>query len=89
MVWLWLREQRPLYVGIIGFLSLAFYGIIPVFQPPENPFGRIYAAYGAVFIALSVIWGLGIDKKRPDVLDFVGATICIVGALVMMWPRAE
>lgn len=87
LVWLWLREGRPLYLAILGFLLLGAYGVVPVFQPSEHPFGRIYAAYGAVFIVLSLLWGWGIDKKRPDNLDWYGAAFCLVGILVMMWPR--
>lgn len=87
LVWLWLREHGSAKLGIFGFLILALYGIIPVFQPPEHPFGRIYAAYGAVFIILSVSWEWVINKRVPDLRDWLGAGICLVGALVMMWPR--
>jgi small multidrug resistance family-3 protein len=47
----------------------------------------VYAAYGAVFIVLSVFWGWLIDRHRPDVRDSIGAAICVAGAIVMMWPR--
>jgi small multidrug resistance family-3 protein len=87
LVWIWLREGKGLGVGIAGFILLAVYGIVPVFQPKEHPFGRIYAAYGAIFIVLSIFWGWGVDSKKPDVRDFVGAAICVVGAFFMMWPR--
>jgi small multidrug resistance family-3 protein len=88
LVWLWLREHRGLLLGIAGFIALALYGIVPVLQPREHPFGRVYAAYGAVFIVLSVIWGWGIDHQRPDARDWAGAVIALVGAAVMMWPRS-
>lgn len=87
LVWLWLREGRPLGYGIFGFLFLAAYGVIPVFQPQEHTFGRVYATYGAVFIVLSVLWRWALDGKRPDFRDWVGTAICIVGAFVIMWPR--
>ena len=47
-------------------------------------FGRAYAAYGGVFIVLSVLWGWGIDKKTPDLYDWLGAAICLVGVSVML-----
>jgi len=50
-------------------------------------FGRVYAAYGGVFIVLSVLWGWGVDKKMPDTYDLIGAVICIIGVSVMLWPR--
>jgi small multidrug resistance family-3 protein len=87
LVWLWLREHRPVVLGVLGFLILALYGLIPVFQPPEHPFGRVYAAYGAVFIILSVVWGWGVDRHAPDLRDCLGTFICLIGATIMMWPR--
>ena len=56
-------------------------------QAKENPFGRIYAAYGGVFIILSLLWGWAIDARRPDPRDTLGAALCLVGVAVMMWPR--
>ena len=46
---------------------LVLYGIIPTFQPAH--FGRVYAAYGGVFIVLSLLWGWMFDGNRPDRLD--------------------
>src|ERR1700722_16471265 len=88
LVWLWLREQRHAALGVAGFVALALYGVVPVLQARAQPFGRVYAAYGAVFVALSVLWGWGIDHHRPDARDWIGAAICIAGAVVVMWPRA-
>lgn len=88
LVWLWLRKQQGMLVGLAGMAVLALYGVLPTLQPPEHPFGRVYAAYGAVFILLSTLWGWGIDGRRPDGRDFVGVTICLLGAAVMMFPRA-
>ena len=88
LVWLWLRQQRPVAIGIAGMAILALYGVVPTYQPPEHPFGRVYAAYGAVFIALSALWGWWIDGQRPDGRDAVGTLVCLVGAAIMMWPRS-
>lgn len=88
MVWLWLRESRPLWYGIVGSLILVVYGIIPTLQSFPS-FGRVYAAYGGVFIVLAVLWGWLIDKKAPDLYDWIGAAICLVGVSVMLWaPRS-
>jgi small multidrug resistance family-3 protein len=88
LVWLWLRQQRSIIVGIAGMIVLALYGIVPTLQPVQHPFGRIYAAYGAVFIALSALWGWGIDGQRPDLRDVVGIAVCLLGTSILMWPRA-
>lgn len=83
LIWLWLREGRPFYLGLLGGLSLALYGVIATLQTFPS-FGRVYAAYGGVFIVLSVLWGWGIDKKTPDLYDWIGASICLVGVAVML-----
>ncbi|MBD7937234.1 MULTISPECIES: YnfA family protein [Cytobacillus] len=82
-IWLWLREGKPFYWGIGGMVALALYGVIATFQSFPS-FGRVYAAYGGVFIVLSVLWGWGIDKKAPDMYDWIGAAICLVGVGVML-----
>ncbi|WP_261132075.1 YnfA family protein [Bacillus sp. Marseille-Q3570] len=87
LIWLSLREGYPWYWGLLGGVALALYGVIATFQSFPS-FGRVYAAYGGVFIVLSVLWGWGIDKKTPDFYDWIGAFICIVGVSVMLWgPR--
>ena len=55
LVWLWLREGKGLLIGILGSAVLVLYGIIPTFQPSQ--FGRVYAAYGGIFVVLSITWG--------------------------------
>ncbi|MEH6908606.1 YnfA family protein [Neobacillus drentensis] len=65
LIWLWLREGKPIYWGIFGGITLALYGVIATFQSFPS-FGRVYAAYGGVFIVLSILWGWGIEKKTPD-----------------------
>jgi len=84
LVWLWLREGQTYWFGIIGSIILIVYGIIPTFQNFPS-FGRVYAAYGGVFIIISVLWGLGIDKKTPDTYDWVGAAVCLIGVSIMLW----
>lgn len=87
LIWLWLREGKSIYWGIGGGVSLVLYGIIATFQTFPS-FGRVYAAYGGVFIVLSVLWGWGIDKKTPDLYDWIGAGICLIGVSVMLFaPR--
>jgi len=83
LIWLWLREGRSFWLGGLGGIILALYGVIATFQSFPS-FGRVYAAYGGIFIVLSVLWGWGIDKKTPDLYDWIGAAICLVGVSVML-----
>lgn len=86
LVWLWLRDRRSVAFGIFGGLLLFLYGVVPTFQPTH--FGRVYAAYGGVFVVLSLLWGWWMDERRPDVPDVMGAILCLVGvAIIMYWPR--
>jgi small multidrug resistance family-3 protein len=86
LVWIWLRYQRSLLFGILGGAVLVIYGVIPTFQPAH--FGRVYAAYGGIFIILSMLWGWLIDGRVPDFFDLTGGGVCLVGVLIIMyWPR--
>jgi len=87
LVWLYMRDDKgPLYL-IAGAIILFLYGIIPTFQP-EASFGKVYAAYGGVFIALSILWGWLVDGLRPDTYDIIGSLVCIVGVYIIMYaPR--
>ncbi len=86
LMWLWIRDDRGILFGLFGAFTLIIYGIIPTFQPSN--FGRVYAAYGGVFIVLSILWGWQIDKVAPDRLDIIGGLIALIGVVVIMyWPR--
>lgn len=86
LVWQWLREGRSVWVGVAGGAILVVYGIIPTFQQ-EAAFGRVYAAYGGVFIILSLLWGWRVDGWQPDRFDLIGAGIAGVGVAVILWGR--
>jgi small multidrug resistance family-3 protein len=86
LVWLWLRDSFAWWVGAIGGLVLFLYGIIPTFQ--KTTFHRIYAAYGGVFVVMSILWGWLIDGTPPDIYDVIGAIVVVSGVLVIYYyPR--
>lgn len=86
LVWLWLREKRGRLLGLLGAITLAVYAVIPTFQPAH--FGRVYAAYGGIFIVSSIIWGVLVDKKKPDRFEIIGGSVALLGAAIMMYgPR--
>jgi len=88
LVWQWLREGKSIWVGVIGAVVLVLYGIIPTLQPAVFTFGRVYAAYGGVFVVLSLLWGWQIDRKQPDMFDLIGGLICLIGVAIIMYaPR--
>ncbi|CAM3192794.1 YnfA family protein [Stackebrandtia soli] len=87
LIWQGVREQRGILWVIGGVLALGAYGFVATFQSDPN-FGRILAAYGGVFVAGSLAWGVAVDGFRPDRWDIVGAAICLLGVAVIMYaPR--
>ena len=88
LVWQGVREQRGLLWIGAGVVALGLYGFVATLQPDAN-FGRILAAYGGVFVAGSLLWGVVVDGFRPDRYDVLGALVCLVGVAVIMYaPRA-
>lgn len=86
LMWLWLRNDMSWVFGAIGGFVLFLYGIVPTLQ--KSHFHRIYAAYGGVFIVMSVLWGWLIDGTRPDNYDVVGTIIAVIGVVVIFYiPR--
>ena len=87
LIWQGVRDHRGLAFVGAGVLALGLYGFVATFQPDPH-FGRILAAYGGVFVAASLAWGMAVDGFRPDRYDLVGAALCLVGVAVTMYaPR--
>jgi small multidrug resistance family-3 protein len=88
LVWLWLRDSLAWWVGATGGFVLFLYGIVPTFQKAN--FHRIYAAYGGIFVVMSILWGWLIDGTPPDNYDLIGTAIVVVGVLIIYYyPRKE
>jgi small multidrug resistance family-3 protein len=86
LVWQWIREKKGILIGLTGGIILFLYSIISTFQPSH--FGRTYAAYGGIFIISSIVWGLIVDKKKPDRFEVIGSLIAICGAIIIFYtPR--
>jgi small multidrug resistance family-3 protein len=86
LVWLWIRERKSIALALLGGIILFVYGIIPTLQPSH--FGRVYAAYGGIFIISAIIWGRIVDKKKPDRYEIIGSIIAVFGAVIIFYyPR--
>lgn len=87
LIWQGIREHRGIVWVGAGILALGAYGFVATLQPDAN-FGRILAAYGGVFVAGSLAWGMALDGFRPDRYDITGALVCLAGVAVIMYsPR--
>ena len=88
LIWQGVRKHRGLVWIGAGVIALGLYGFVATLQPDAN-FGRILAAYGGVFVAGSLAWGMIVDRFRPDRYDIIGALICLAGVgVIMYFPRA-
>ncbi|MGO2540668.1 MAG: YnfA family protein [Specibacter sp.] len=88
LIWQAVREDKAWWWAALGIVALGAYGFIAAMQADAN-FGRVLAAYGGVFIAGSLVWGMVFDKFSPDRWDVIGALIALLGVSVIMFaPRA-
>lgn len=86
LVWQWLKEGKPLWWGLAGGVILALYGVVATWQTAN--FGRVYAAYGGIFIIMALIWAWKVDGFKPDRWDVIGAFIAVIGACIIVYmPR--
>ncbi|MES2836484.1 MAG: YnfA family protein [Bacteroidota bacterium] len=86
LVWLWLKEGKPVWYGVLGGFILALYGVVATLQ--TSSFARVYATYGGVFIVLSLIWANKVDNYSPDKYDIIGALVALLGVCIIYYaPR--
>ena len=85
--WGWLRLGRPVWWLFPGVCSLiAFAYLLTLVETAAA--GRAYATYGGIYIVASLAWLWVVESVRPDGWDVAGASICLIGAAVVLWgPR--
>ena len=85
--YLWLREGKSIWLLVPGALSLVAFVWLLSLHPTAA--GRVYAAYGGVYIVTSLFWLWAVEGMRPDRWDVIGAALCLVGAgIIMLGPRS-
>lgn len=81
--WMWLRRGVTPFVALLGVASLI--GFAVALTRVDSAFaGRAYAAYGGIYIAASLLWLWAAEGQRPTVTDLIGATLAVIGALVII-----
>ena len=86
--WAWLRLGKSIFWLIPGVFALAVFAYL-LTRVEADFAGRAYAAYGGVYIASSLLWLWAVEGVRADRWDLTGATICLLGAAIILWgPRA-
>lgn len=82
--WIWYKLDKSIYWLIPGVISLALFAWTLTLV--ESSFaGRAYAAYGGIYIVMSLAWAALVEKHLPSVWDGLGALLCIVGALIIFF----
>lgn len=85
--WLWLQQRAPVWVLLPAAASLALFVWLLSLHPAAS--GRVYAAYGGVYIATALVWLWVVDGIRPTVWDCAGAALALAGmAAMVLAPRA-
>jgi small multidrug resistance family-3 protein len=83
---LWLTQGKSIWWLLPGALSLAAFAWLLSLHPEAS--GRVYAAYGGVYIFVAVLWLWAVDGIRPGPWDLVGAAVALTGmAIIMFAPR--
>ncbi len=84
--YLWLRQNKPWWLLIPAAASLAIFAWLLTLHPTAA--GRVYAAYGGVYVSVAIVWLWLVDGIRPARWDFVGVALCLAGmAVIMFAPR--
>lgn len=87
LVWLSIREDRPLWYGVLGGAILILYGMVVTLQTAS--FAKVYATYGGFFIVLSLVWAFVFEKYIPSKYEIIGASVALVGVCIIYYsPRA-
>lgn len=85
--YLWLREGRTIWLLVPGALSLAAFAWLLSLHPTAS--GRVYAAYGGVYIFMAIVWLWLVDGVRPSGWDLLGSAVALTGmAIIMFAPRS-
>ena len=84
--WLWLKQQGSIWLLLPAALSLLLFVWLLTLHPAAA--GRVYAAYGGVYVVVALLWLWLVDGIRPTLWDVLGAVLALAGmAIIMLAPR--
>ena len=86
--YLWLKQGRSAWLLLPAAASLALFAWLLTLHPTAA--GRVYAAYGGVYIGVALMWLMLVDKVRPTTTDWIGVAVSLAGmAIIMFGPRSD
>lgn len=80
--YLWLKEGKSIWLLVPAALSLALFAWLLTLHPTSA--GRVYAAYGGIYVMVAIVWLWGVDGIRPTTWDIVGSLVAITGMVIIM-----
>ncbi|MGS5087280.1 YnfA family protein [Hydrogenophaga sp. A37] len=83
--YLWLKQDRSAWLLVPAAFSLALFAWLLTLHPTAA--GRVYAAYGGVYIGVAMVWLMLVDKVRPTPLDWVGVAVSLLGMMIIVLGR--
>jgi len=84
--YLWLKRGRSVWLLVPAATSLALFALLLSLHPTAA--GRVYAAYGGVYVGVAIVWLWVVDSVKPTATDWVGVSVCLLGmAIIMFGPR--
>lgn len=84
--YLWLRQGRSAWLLLPAVASLGAFVWLLSLHP--HAAGRVYAAYGGVYVSVALLWLWAVDSIRPSATDWLGAGVALLGmAIIMFGPR--
>ena len=85
--YLWQKQGKSAWFLVPAALSLGLFAWLLSLHPTAS--GRVYAAYGGVYIGVAIVWLMLVDKVRPTTTDWVGVAVSLAGMfIIMLGPRA-
>lgn len=81
--YLWLKQGQSVWLLIPAAISLAAFAWLLTLHPQAA--GRVYAAYGGVYVSMALLWLWAVDSIRPTVTDWVGVGIILIGMTIIMF----
>lgn len=86
--YLWLKEGRAMWLLVPASVSLVLFAWLLTLHPAAA--GRIYAAYGGVYIGVAIVWLWAVDGIRPTTTDWLGVAVCLIGmAIIIFGPKVS
>ncbi len=84
--YLWLNQGKSIWLLVPAGISLALFAWLLTLHPTAA--GRVYAAYGGVYVTMALLWLWSVDGIKPTVWDLLGSALALAGmAIIMFAPR--